>query len=123
MASILLVEDDSSMRHFLHKALERAGHTVMVCANGLDALRVLVLTRDENQAPFDLLLTDIVMPGMDGIQLSQRALEISPGLKIMFMTGFSAIVMNRKEVSENVMLSKPFHLKELVERVDKLLAA
>ena len=121
MAQILLVEDDSSMRHFLCKALERAEHKVEVCANGLDALR-LIKSAEKNY--FDLLLTDIVMPGMDGIQLSQKVAELYPDLKVMFMTGFSAVVMNRKEVDKDIsILSKPFHLKDLVEQIDRLLAA
>jgi two-component system cell cycle response regulator CpdR len=121
MAHILLVEDDTSMRHFLCKALERASHQVSIAANGIEALNFI---RSSFSPPLDLLLTDIVMPGMDGIQLAQKVAEIAPDLKIMFMTGFSAVVMNRKDMAENVnMLSKPFHLKDLVEQVEKLLAA
>lgn len=123
MAHILLVEDDSSMRHFLYKALERAGHEVIFCANGLEALRLLIMRKNSEDPPFTLLLTDIVMPGLDGIQLSQKASEIDPHLKIMFMTGFSAIVMNRKEITDNVVVSKPFHLKDLVAQINQLLAA
>ena len=121
MAHILLVDDDSSMRHFLNTALKRAGHEVTLAADGLEALKRLA---ESNGSDYDLLLTDIVMPGMDGIQLSQEASALHPELKIMFMTGFSAMVMDRKEMKENLkVLSKPFHLKDLVGQVDRLLAA
>ncbi len=120
MAYILLVEDDASMRHFLSNALERAGHELLLCADALEALHHLTSVKDRK---FDLLLTDIVMPGMDGIQLSQKAAEIAPHLKVMFMTGFSAVVMNRKDmVKDAPLMSKPFHLKDLVAQVEALLA-
>ncbi len=72
---------------------------------------------------FDLLLADIVMPGMDGIELSQRASKIRPGLKVMFITGFAGVVMDRAEREKRPVLSKPFHLKELVDQVEQVLAA
>lgn len=121
MASILLVDDDSSMLHFLKVALERAGHQVVTCNDGQSALRCL---KESDSDMFELLLTDIVMPGMDGIQLSQQAKDLIPELKIMFMTGFSAMVMDRADMREkNNIVSKPFHLKDLVREVEQLLAA
>ena len=77
MAAILLAEDDESMRRFLKKALERAGHSVIDAAQGDEALTELQLRE------FDLLLTDIVMPVMDGIELARRASEIDPEMKII----------------------------------------
>lgn len=121
MARILIAEDDASMRHFLTAALERAGHGVQACEDGLAALEAL-----RNGEPWDLLLADIVMPGMDGIELSQKAAELVPGLKIMFITGFAAVAMHKKEetlAEPPKILSKPFHLKELVDQVELLLAA
>ncbi|PJB69033.1 MAG: response regulator [Alphaproteobacteria bacterium CG_4_9_14_3_um_filter_47_13] len=121
MAKILIAEDDSSMRHFLAMALERAGHDVNSCEDGLSALRVL----EAEGQDFDLLLADIVMPGMDGIELSQKASKISDHLKIMFITGFAGVALgNRNPGHEKArVLSKPFHLKELVDQVEELLAA
>ena len=70
-----------------------------------------------------MLLTDIVMPKMDGIELARRASEIDPELKIMFITGFAAVVLNSDNAppKDARVLSKPFHLKDLVREVDKLL--
>ena len=88
MARILLAEDDNDMRRFLVKALERAGYDVSDFDNGASAYERL---REE---PFSLLLTDIVMPEMDGIELARRATEIDPDLKVMFITGFAAVALN-----------------------------
>ncbi|NCT40507.1 MAG: response regulator [Alphaproteobacteria bacterium] len=121
MANILIAEDDTSMLGFLKLALEKAGHTVTDKTNGVDALETL---KNEN-AVFDLLLTDIVMPGMDGIELSQQATKFQPELKVMFITGFSAVAVGREDIKEDKakVLSKPFHLNDLVEQVETLLAA
>ena len=116
---ILLAEDDDSMRGFLERALERAGYNVVSFANGKDALDEI--TPDA----FTLLLTDIVMPLMDGIELARRAAEIDPRLKIMFITGFAAVTLNNgtETPKDARVLSKPFHLKDLVREVDTLLGA
>src|SRR3974377_2025145 len=85
MVKILLAEDDVDMRRFLAKALQNAGYQVPSYDNGLSAYQRL---REE---PFELLLTDIVMPEMDGIELARRASEIDPDIKIMFITGFAEV--------------------------------
>ncbi|MEM8800603.1 MAG: response regulator, partial [Pseudomonadota bacterium] len=74
----------------------------------------------------DLLLTDIVMPEMDGIELAQRAAALAPQMQVMFITGFAAVALNRKKdaaIQNAKVLSKPFHLRDLVDEVDRLLAA
>ena len=107
------------MRGFLERALQRAGHEVTSFANGQEAFEHL-----QSEA-FSLLLTDIVMPRMDGIELARRASEIYPSLKIMFITGFAAVTLNNDSAApkDARVLSKPFHLKDLVREVDRLLAA
>lgn len=116
---ILLAEDDSDMRRFLSKALQNAGYEVASFDNGLAAYRRL---REE---PFELLLTDIVMPEMDGIELARRATELDPDIKVMFITGFAAVALNPDNSTppQAKVLSKPFHLKDLVNEVQRLLAA
>lgn len=122
MARILIAEDDQSMSSFLIMALEKAGHEVNAAENGLDALKIL---EDNTDKPFDLLLTDIVMPGMDGIELSNKATKLHPELKVMFITGFAAVAMGREDLDTEKaeILSKPFHLNDLVKQVETLLAA
>ena len=119
MAQILLVEDDESLRKFLAQALVRAGHAVTDFGDGQDAHTHL---KDGN---FDLLLTDIVMPGMDGIELAKRAAELNAALKIMFITGFAAVALHPASGApkQAKVLSKPFHLREIVAEVDRMLAA
>lgn len=114
---ILLAEDDEAMRRFLAKALKNAGYDVVDFANGAEAYERL---KDE---PFTLLLTDIVMPEMDGIELARRAAEIDPELKIMFITGFAAVALNpdSQAPKDAKVLSKPFHLKDLVQEVERML--
>ena len=119
MAKILLAEDDTDMRRFLVKALQNAGFDVISYDNGLSAYQRL---REE---PFELLLTDIVMPEMDGIELARKATELDPELKVMFITGFAAVALNpENNAPKNAkVLSKPVHLRELVSEVNKMLAA
>src|SRR5712672_3077767 len=119
MHKILLAEDDNDMRRFLVKALENAGFKVSSHDNGLSAYQRL---REE---PFEMLLTDLVMPEMDGIELARRASELDPDIKIMFITGFAAVALNSdSEAPKNAkVLSKPVHLRELVSEVNKMLAA
>jgi two-component system, cell cycle response regulator CpdR len=114
---ILLAEDDDSMRAFIERALIKAGYEVTSFANGREAHDRLA------KEPFTLLLTDIVMPQMDGIELARRAADIDPNLKIMFITGFAAVTLNTdsKAVQGAQVLSKPFHLKDLVQEIDQLL--
>ena len=118
-ARILLAEDDNDMRRFLVKALQTAGYAVASFDNGLSAYNRL---REE---PFELLLTDIVMPEMDGIELARRATELDPEIKVMFITGFAAVALNpdNKTPKDARVLSKPFHLRELVSEVQRLLKA
>jgi two-component system cell cycle response regulator CpdR len=119
MKRILLAEDDNDMRQFLTRALKNAGYEVVSFDNGLSAYNRL---REE---PFELLLTDIVMPEMDGIELARRASELDPDIKIMFITGFAAVALNSdSDAPKNAkVLSKPVHLRELVSEVNKMLAA
>ena len=107
------------MRRFLVKALEKASYDVVSFGNGLEAYERL------QEEPFMLLLTDIVMPEMDGIELARKASELDPDLKIMFITGFAAVALNADSNAPKhaKVLSKPVHLRDLVNEVQKMLAA
>jgi two-component system cell cycle response regulator CpdR len=119
MARILLAEDDDSMRSFLTRALVKVGHEVCAVADGFEALPHIA------NAPFDLLVTDIVMPGMDGLELARRAAIEIPTLQVIFITGFAAVALNSQRVQQPSakVLSKPFHLRTLVDEIDRVLAS
>jgi two-component system cell cycle response regulator CpdR len=115
-ARILLAEDDEAMRSYLSRALEQAGYLVDAVDRGTEAVPLLSST------DYDLLLSDIVMPEMDGIELAQRCNEISPHTKVMFITGFAAVTLKANREQPNAkLLSKPFHLKDLVLEVERAL--
>src|ERR1700693_124324 len=111
MAHILLAEDDESLRKFLAAAVGKGGHAVADFGDGDDAYECI------KGFTFDLLLTDIVMPGMDGIELAKRAAELNAALKIMFITGFAAVALHPSSNAPKHarVLSKPFHLREIVQ--------
>ena len=115
-ARILLAEDDAAMRTYLERALHNAGFAVDSVDRGTAALPLL----EDNH--YDLLLSDIVMPEMDGIELAQKCNEMSPDTKVMFITGFAAVTLKAsREQPQAKVLSKPFHLKDLVLEVERVL--
>lgn len=117
MARILLAEDDDQLRIFLTRGLQRAGHAVESVGDGEAAL---ALAQDSD---FDLLLADVVMPGLDGIVLARKVAERQPGIRIMFITGFAAVAMRDDGLPSNRrrVLAKPFHLRHLIEEIEALL--
>jgi two-component system cell cycle response regulator CpdR len=115
MIRILLAEDEEAMRVYLARALENAGYDVVAVGSGTEALPYLERER------FDLLLSDIVMPEMDGIELAQRCAELRPDTKVMFITGFAAVMLKAsREAPQAKVLSKPFHLRDLVMEVQRV---
>jgi two-component system cell cycle response regulator CpdR len=117
MARILLAEDDDQLRIFLSRGLERAGHAVNAVGDGAAAL---TLAQETN---FDLLLADVVMPGLDGIELARELVQRQPGIRIMFITGFAAVAMREEGFPRNRprVLAKPFHLRHLIDEIEALL--
>lgn len=115
MIRILLAEDDQAMRTYLARALQNAGYDVVAVDRGSEALPYL------ETEEFDLLLSDIVMPEMDGIELAQRCSEVSPMTKVMFITGFAAVTLRAsREAPQAKVLSKPFHLRDIVMEVQRV---
>ena len=112
---ILLAEDEEAMRAYLERALTKAGFDVTSVDRGTEAVPLL------EDGEFDLLLSDIVMPEMDGIELAQRCAEVSPRTKVMFITGFAAVSLRAsREQPHAKVLSKPFHLRDLVLEVERV---
>jgi DNA-binding response OmpR family regulator len=121
MARILLTEDDASVRAFVSRALQLDGHEVVTADDGEMALETL----HAEEAAFDLLLSDIKMPAMDGIALARATAREWPGLPILLMTGYA----DQRERAEDLaaiihdVVGKPFSLGEIRERVREALAA
>jgi len=117
MFRILLAEDEQVMREYLARALERSGYEVVAVDSGTAAAPLLEAER------FDLLLTDIIMPEMDGIQLEHHCNMVSPTTDVMFITKFSGVALRAGASIPNAkILAKPFHLKDLVLEVERLFA-
>jgi len=106
------------MRAFLSRGLRRAGHTVEAAADGESALEC------SHGSKFDLLLADVVMPGIDGIELARRMAARQPGIRVMFITGFAAVALQDDRLAPHRprVLAKPFHLRHLIAEIEALLA-
>ncbi|MBL4666035.1 MAG: response regulator [Sneathiella sp.] len=120
MARILVAEDEVSLREFVQRALVHHGHEVLAVRDGAEALHEL-----QSDEVFDLLLTDIVMPIMDGIALSLKVAKDFPDLKILLMTGYAAERQRAYNLDDLIhdVISKPFTLSEICEKVEEALRA
>ena len=118
MAAILLAEDDNSVREFVTRALERDGHDVTAVEDGSLALEALT------EQGFDMLLSDIVMPELDGIALALKVAKEYPGLPVLLMTGYAAERQraHNLEVLIHQVVAKPFTLPQIRAAVNRTLA-
>lgn len=118
MASILVVEDDLAVQSFVCRALTHKGHSVTAVNDGLEALETL---RDSQ---FDLLMTDIVMPGLDGIGLALQVARDWPDLPVLMMTGYSAERQRAHNLEELIcrVITKPFTLEQICRAAEETLA-
>lgn len=117
MARILVAEDEESVRSFVCRALEGEGHSVRGVPDGNDALQALA------EESFDLLVTDIVMPGLDGIALALKTSRDYPDLPVLLMTGYSAEQQRAHNMEELVaqVLLKPFTLRQICDAAEEAL--
>ena len=119
--SVLIAEDDEAVRRVAERILGTAGYNVSSCAGGVEALELL----DDPGGRFDLLLADVVMPGMRGDDLARRAVAMRPGLHVLFMSGYSddAPPSDLGPTAGRVsFIDKPFDAGALLERLRELLA-
>jgi two-component system cell cycle sensor histidine kinase/response regulator CckA len=115
--TVLLAEDEEIVRDLVQLTLERSGYHVLAAAGADEALRL----RSESVETVDLLVTDMVMPGMNGAELAQRVLADAPRTPVVFMSGYTGDAAPAG-LSEGELLEKPFPMAVLVERVDAALA-
>ncbi len=119
--TIMLVEDNAMVRDLTVEALRDAGYHVLLAENGLEALRLAAA----HPQPIDLLVTDVVMPEMSGVTLAEKLAMDRPGLRVIFMSGYTdeTITYHGVEVSSSAFLSKPFMTDALLIKVREVLDA
>lgn len=120
MAKLLIVEDDESVRTLAARALERAGHTVAIAADGAQGLALIRAA----SGGYDLVVSDIRMPEMDGIEMAKAAAALFPAMKILLMTGYADQRERAEELNGIILdvVQKPFTLAEIRARVERALA-
>jgi two-component system, cell cycle sensor histidine kinase and response regulator CckA len=115
---VLVVDDEQSVRRFVERVLSEAGYTAVVAADGPEAIEKAATLQ-----PFDLLLTDLMMPQMTGDELARRLRVGHPSLKVLYLTGFSDRLFKEKVTlwADEAFLDKPCSVKSLLEAVSLLL--
>jgi len=117
--TILVVEDHDSIRQMMVRSLEKQGYKVLSAVNGVDAIQVFQSCSE----PIHLLLTDVVMPQMDGVQLAEKLAELSPGMKVLFISGYTDD-WNRyfnPSHGNKQLFQKPFSIPEFLAEIRKRL--
>jgi CheY-like chemotaxis protein len=116
--TVLLVEDEEMIRGLLTEVLKRVGYDVLACACPEEAIAVC----QQHPGRIDLLLTDVVMPGMNGRQMANRILEILPELRVVFMSGYTEQILRRERQMDAPFeyLQKPFTLLALTQKLAKV---
>ena len=118
MARILLAEDDAATRDLIQRALTMDGHQIIVTQDGAEALEKLQATQGT-----DLLISDVQMPGVDGIELVEKALAHQSALKVILMSGFSDELGRAGHLKGRIarVISKPFTLEQIRAAVKSVL--
>jgi CheY-like chemotaxis protein len=116
--TVVLVEDEPQLRQITARILERHNYRLRVAESPHDALAMI-----REDARVELLLTDVVMPGMSGLQLAEQAASLRPHLRLLFMSGFPRDLWERGEIDRDlVILEKPFDSGQLLQRVSEALS-
>ena len=117
--TILLVEDEANLRYLARQYLEKQGYKVIEAADGAVAMQVAVA----HDKVIHLLLTDVIMPGMNGRELAQRICEIRPNVKVLYMSGYTENVIGHDGMLDDGvrLLQKPFNLRDLKSIVREVL--
>ncbi|KLN62374.1 MFS transporter [Kiloniella spongiae] len=117
MSKILIAEDDNAVRSFVARALTHKNHDVKAVGDGMQALEAL------GEDTYDLLITDIVMPGLDGIGLALKVAKDAPDMPVLLMTGYSAEKQRAHNLEELIfkVVTKPFSLQEICDAAEEAL--
>jgi two-component system, cell cycle sensor histidine kinase and response regulator CckA len=114
---LLLVEDQPQVRALLSTSLERLGYAVLTAVDGADALSIV----EREQPELDLVITDVVMPELNGFELAERLGSIAPELGVLFMSGYADTGEDDPRASGRGFLQKPFSIAELSTEVERIL--
>ena len=119
--TILIVEDEANLRYLARQYLEKQGYKVIEAADGAVAMQIAVA----HEGVIHLLLTDVIMPGMNGRELAQRISEIRPNVKVLYMSGYTENVIGQDGTLDAGvrLLQKPFNLRDLKSKVREVLDA
>ena len=114
---VLIAEDEAPIRRFVERVLSGAGYATVVAQNGVDALNVA-----SKNEPFDVLVTDLMMPEMNGDELARRLRQREPGLKVLYFTGYADKLFNDRAMmwEDEAFVEKPCSPKGLLEAVSLL---
>ncbi len=117
--TIMVVEDDPAVRRFTEHALSRLGYGVITASNGIDALAQL----KSMESPPQLMMTDIIMPGLDGAQLAERVRALHPDLPVLFTSGYTDDIIGRQGILDTgiELVEKPYTITDLTQRIRALL--
>ncbi len=116
--TILLVEDEDVVRALARRVLERCGYTVIACANGSEAIELA----ESDSRRIDLLLTDVVMPGLRGPEVAARVAASRPTIEVLYMSGYAdEALLGAAALDERALIEKPFAVEALVRRVREAL--
>ena len=115
--TILLVEDEESLRTLTHTILEQSGYTVIEACNGMEAVEI---ARDHS-GPINLLLTDMVMPGMNGQAVAEKVRQLHPGIRVAYMSGYMGFSSEDADSLDTVIIAKPFTRNILLQKLSEAL--
>ena len=115
VGTILLVEDDESLRALTKNSLEQSGYTVLAACNGMEAIEMA----SEHSSPIQLILTDMVLPGMNGGAVAEKVAQLHPEVKVAYMSGYSEFSAEETALSDSVVIPKPFTRDVLLQKLDE----
>jgi len=115
---VLVVDDEEPVRKFVDRVMKEGGYATTTAVDGTDAIE----TASRQEQPFDILVTDVMMPQMNGDELARRLRQIDPGLKVLYLTGFSDKLFKEKVTlwEDEAFLDKPCSVKGLLQAVSLL---
>ncbi len=116
--TVLLVDDDAQVRKWIHGRLEHHGYNLLEACDGVDAMVIAEL----HQGPIHILVTDVVMPRMDGPALVVNLLRLRPDIRVLYISGYPAPILERQvSLPPDGYLQKPFRTEVLLEKIETLL--